>query len=288
MHNFTWRSLGLEGKFRPGSILGTLIAVAALITISQRLASMEITWLIETLLKGYQTVITLIFGSLIDWWFPALVKTISSFVGWNVELFPQWRDLVALLTLYLSSHVKEALAENVPRSALAISMRSIAAIIGLLLAVAGGSITYATGFSPLVSIFTACLIGIATYRLGFAAQFAFDRRRDGFRIHFRNKASGAMTIVLGGVAIIFAWILTMRFGPSDIVPGLQVMFLFIFVLFLSSYHVVLAVYSEWRKSARLDVEARKRISATGHYNIGIRILWAWAGAGITVLLEGVT
>lgn len=282
-----WSLSGLKRKFHPFSIVATLFAAAALISIAQKIASMEFVWIVKTLLKGYQNFITLIFEALVDWWFPALLRKIAALIGWKIELFPQWRDVVALLGLYLSSHIKQALAENVPHPAFAIVMRSLAGVIGLVLAVAGASVVDGNGFSQIVSIFAACLIGIATYRLGFAAQFAFDLKKDGFRSHFFDKASGVMTIVLGGLIILFSGLLAMRISSPKVAPSVQVLFLFLLVFFLGVYHVWLAVHSEGRKSKRLDVETLEHASVTGNFKIGMRILSAWAGAGTAILTAGV-
>ncbi|MBI3699154.1 MAG: hypothetical protein HY242_01735 [Afipia sp.] len=288
MPNFEWPLFGLKGKFRPFSIVGTVFAAAALITIAQRLASLDFVWIVEALLKGYQNFITLIFTTLVDWWFPSLLRKLATLIGWKIELFPQWRDVVALLSLYLSSHIREALSKSVPRPFLAITMRSAAGVIGLVLGIAGASVIYGSGTSQIASIFAACLIGIAVYRLGFSAQFAFDLRRDGFRFHFLNKANGILVIVLGGLMILFSGLLALRVSPPEIVPSVQVLFLFILVLFLGIYHVGIAIYSEGRKSGRYDAGTRERVSLTGNFKIGMRILWAWAGAGITILTSGVT
>jgi hypothetical protein len=155
---------------------------------------------------------------LLSWWVPSLIAALNVIVPWDLHLPSDWRNLFTLLTLYLSSHVREARAANVPNRALALSWRILAALVGLVLATSLAVLLASGGFDRLETAVMGSLLGIVVYRLGFAAQFAYDRsaaftNRQIFRAEFLRKALGGLYIALGGAAVLVA--ARFSFGGTD-------------------------------------------------------------------------
>ncbi len=97
---------------------------------------------------------------LLSWWVPSLIAALSALVPWDLHLPSDWRNLFTLLTLYLSSHVREAGAPNVPNRALALSWRILAALVGLVLATSLAVLLASGGFDRLETAVMGSVLGI--------------------------------------------------------------------------------------------------------------------------------
>ncbi len=286
MSNSAWAITTLSKKFTPLAAVSILVAAAGLVRLAVTMSATEPAGWLRLILSGYDSLISLVFSAFVDWWFPALVEYLVSFFKWDFALFPQWRDAFALLALYFASHVKQARAANVPNPRLAFLVRLLSAILGVIGAAVAASVAFTQDNSTLVGIFVACLTGIAIYRIGFAAQFAFDLRKVGFWHQFADKARGAATIGVGGLTILVIGLVSIRHSSPAATGTLNALFLFLFVLFLAAYHLSLAGLLEWR--AGWSDGSWERVRSTGHYEIGWRILLAWLGAVGTLVVAAKT
>ena len=190
---------------------------------------------------------------LLDPWVPWLVSLVDSVLPWDLILPTDWRNLFVLLTLYLSSHVKEAYATNVPNKRRALLWRTASVFLGLICAMIIAALLSGTGDTRLRIAVIASATGIAVYRVGFAFQFAYDRSLVPisphlFRREFARKAFVSFYLLLGAAIVAIA------------VPQGVTRWDFFWVMLLAAclgfFHLVLA----WRSPG-----------TTGNLNIGKRI-----------------
>ena len=286
----------IKGRFKWSAVFSTFVLVGSLIRVLLWYRPANYGVFIEFAAKAYG--IGVYYLTVPVFWLPNFVEFIAKYLPWEFHLFPNWRDMLVVLTLYLSSHIRDVKnLQSSDRRKRAFRRRLAAAVLGLALAIVAGTVALARGTSPFAATIVSACTGIVVYRIGFAIQFALDLKEDGrlFWATFKSKVSEIWSIAIGSFVLIGISIA----ASSIFSPQIFATFAFVLVLaaiqLLALFHIRLAVRDVKQQMKRntppkelqidlsLGVEARKSIEGKGNYKIGVSINQAFAGAIIVLI-----
>lgn len=267
-----------------GGFLTVLIGSLNIIAIFQAMHPASLGELISAIAHAFRNGQEFVFATVRDFGIPQLIK----YFNIKISLSNFWRDIVTILILYNSAHVKESFSEKVKHKIRAFVIRLIGAIGSVLVALWVSTNLNSWGVSQLINIVISVGAGVVAYRVVFSFQFSMDQLLDHSKSPwqpFGQKLWGALELTIGTLVLmgLFAFFRELKLGA--VVAALDIFFLMAFVLFLCFYHVSHSFKSGINSLQEAAWETEKsELVTSGHFKIGIRIFLVFIFAAQGLIL----
>ncbi len=273
---------------KPLKILSIVVGTLSIVTIVRHAFEVSFVAALQLILDYYDLLIGLLFG----WAEPyilALFAWLSNFVGWDIQLYPQWQHIFVLLWLYFGTHT---------RMAWSVGHKS-AAVFDV---VWGGVVAFAavafSGLEAVPGIMTSMLLpisavlGVVIFGLGTSVRAATFFRNEGepWWNAFREFVRHSVRFAVGGGVVIAVGAV----GGSQLtnfeMPELGMLVLLFLVILLALYRIIMGPRwgryepdksGRWWQRTRRSVEAKIGFYMLGA--IGAAVLFVLANAGLKLL-----
>lgn len=217
-------------------------------------------------------------GWLFGWAEPFIRATVAR-VGWDLQLYPQWKHVFLLMWLYFGTHARMAWNQGHKDSA-AINA-TFGGLIAFAVAVFGG-VTPVTG--PITSMLMplSAVGGVVLYGLGNSAKAAvFYRNEDELWLHaFREFSRHSLRFAVFGGIIIAVGALAGSQMDNDKLPTLGLFVLFALYVSLAIYRIILGPRWGRHKPDKRGTWWQRR---SGEAKIGFYMLFLICGMVLFVL-----